>query len=121
MRIRSSFGQVVTLGVLIVLVSMMSSGPTTMARDSTFTRGGSDPLWTTYEYQYEQDSRLSSTPAPGIKPNNLDKTAKNQDTLHSQSVKRIPKAGLRKFGYALLILLGIITLGALFRRWKTFV
>jgi hypothetical protein len=109
MRKRSSFGQAVTFSVVLLLLTIIFSESTTMARTAPVNPHDVKVI------------RLSSTPTPGIKPNNPDKTANNQDTLHSQRARQIPKASfLRKFGSALLILLAIITLGALFRRWKAF-
>jgi hypothetical protein len=66
--------------------------------------------------------RLSVAPARGTKSNNINNTANNQDTLHSQNAPIVHKTiFLKRFGSALLILLAIISLGALYRRWKTFI
>jgi hypothetical protein len=113
MRKKFITNQLLILGFVIALLAIMLSGSATMARD-----GNNN----TINPHNVNVIRPSAVPATGVKPNSRDKTAKNQDTLHSQSVRQVPKASfLRRFGYGLLILLAIITLGALFRRWKTFI
>jgi hypothetical protein len=141
MQKRYLFIRVFTISLVIAFLSIMLSRSMTMARDITFTQAGVDINKKVITAKGTQNHttglhglvaisdprnvkviRLSATPTPGVKPNNLDKTANRQDNLHARSVRQIPKTGfLRRFGYAILFLLGIIALGALFRRWKTFI
>jgi hypothetical protein len=51
-----------TIGFILCLTLMFGSTPLSFARESTFTRGGTGPLyWSTYEYQYTKDAPMDES------------------------------------------------------------